>query len=294
MSGIGIAGMEEAIDGVSIAPDPEQPGSYLYVPGSPLPETDPQGRPSVQLWLAAESGILQLGAHWSVPEPTLERIRKLLAERDPAVAAQPSALRLLPAPVTIDAVHLHAGEERAEPALLASAKSAGAPPYAAIFNVKLDARQTPPVVAALNGNKGRLFLTYAGTRPQVRRITVSLGGDLREETRSLAESPSADLDAAIRMIARALESGHLKLDESQLDRLGPEDRAELLTSLDRAAASLLLKLAQSTPPDRDLAAARFDAGIRHDHREDLPFQIRCDIADWFAGRAATDHIHPLG
>jgi hypothetical protein len=294
MSNNALTAKEEVIEGVSIAPDPEEPGSYLYVPGPPLPETDPHGRPSVQLWLSAESGILQLGARWSVPEATLERIRKQLAERDPTAGAHPSALRLLHAPVTVDAVSLLWGEDRSEPAALASTRSSGAPPFSAIFSVRLDARQTPAAAAALNGNKGRMFVSYGGSRPRTLTITASLSGDVREDVRALADSAAADLDEATRMLARAREAGRLRLDATLLDRLDPAAREEVLRALDSAGASLMLKLAQGTPKDRDLAAASFIVELRRDHREVLPFDIRCDVADWFAGRAATDHIHPLG
>jgi hypothetical protein len=136
---------------------------------------------------------------------------------------------------------------------------------------------------------------------------MSLSGDVREEAKSLAADATgatggagargaseAGLTAAIRAIAKARAAGRLAYRESIPPGITTTTREVLLAELDSAAASILLTMAAAAPADRDLTAARFAASVRRDAHEDIPMESKADVADWFAGRAATDHIHPLG
>lgn len=279
-----------------VAPDPDEPGTYMYIPGPPLPETDPQGRPSAHLWLSGETGILQLGTRWGVPEARLERLRETLAKDDPQAAGQATRIRLVPAPVTIAEVALLAVEDpaagRAQAVQIATSRSSGVPPYTAIFGAHLTAGQASTSAAALNGNRGRLFVVYRGAFQRGAAIHMALRGDLRKEATALG--PGASVEDARRAIRDAQNAGHLAFEASVPAGAEPSLIHEHRNELEEIAARLLASMARGAAPGSGVAAERFAASFTRRVQQDTPFETRSDVADWFAGRAATDHIHPLG
>jgi hypothetical protein len=136
------------VDGVVCYTRDDDPGTWWYVPGDPVPEMAGTS-PSLQLFAMPDSGILQFGAEWAVRGELLERIQKTLI----AAAAVPT-VSLQPAPATVRQVTVEIGDEQHPADVAGISTSSGFPPYRAIFRINLDAWRKNAIVAALNGRSG--------------------------------------------------------------------------------------------------------------------------------------------
>ena len=138
--------------------DRTTPNRFYYIPGDPTPELAPNGAPTLLLWVSDQSARLQLGVQWKVAPSEDAELRRIIALHYPALT--PGALNLQPAPSSVQGVELLVGEDAATLHPVATATSAGFPPYTTLFAVTLDAAQMNQVVAALHGRPGFLAVRY--------------------------------------------------------------------------------------------------------------------------------------
>jgi hypothetical protein len=143
------------VDGVVCYASDDDPGVWLYIPAAPVAELA-GGKPTVHLWASPASGILQLGADWTVRADALARVEA--AVKRAVGAGQP--VRLQPAPAVVRQVSLEIAGDQGQPSVVAVSASSGFPPYRAIFRAALDAAKTSAVVAALNGRSGLVSVRY--------------------------------------------------------------------------------------------------------------------------------------
>lgn len=134
--------------------------AFYYLPATPGPERDQQGRPTLLLLASDQGAILQLGARWEAEAGALEELRDRLAQQ---FQIAPALIRLSPAPLTIDRVTLSVGDGQGVLTQLQSTSSSGYAPFSAIFNATLTAGQKSQALAALGGREGLLVVTYHGS-----------------------------------------------------------------------------------------------------------------------------------
>lgn len=143
-------------------PDPKEPNGFYYVPGSPIPERDPTGLPTLTLWLGGQQSRLQFGVQWTAEATTLQALPAEIVRRYRERKLAAAAIRLMPAQAEIDSVMLAIGNGSGGFTDLLSVRSSGFPPFSALFNVVLDPEQTGRATRAINGSPGCLKVTYRG------------------------------------------------------------------------------------------------------------------------------------
>ena len=124
--------------------DRTTPNRFYYIPGEPTPELAPNGAPTLLLWVSDQSARLQLGVQWKVTASEDAELRRIIALNYPALT--PGALNLQPAPSSVQGVELLVGEDATTLHSVATATSAGFPPYTTLFAVTLDAAQMNEIV----------------------------------------------------------------------------------------------------------------------------------------------------
>jgi hypothetical protein len=147
--------------GVDLYSDPDNPRFLRYLPGSPSPETGPDGRPTLLVVASDRGAILQLGALWGLTDTTRAALREALADSHPELAQ----LDLQPAPASVAGVTLSLAASDGTLHPLATSSSSGMPPFSAVFSAQLDAEQKAQAIAALQGRRGTLLVDYAVALP---------------------------------------------------------------------------------------------------------------------------------
>lgn len=148
---------EIALGGLRASPHPDDPSFFVYDPGDPEPERSPQGHPVFQLLRLGDSAFLQMGVRWGPGAEALEALREEIARR---TGRPPAQVRLTPLPVAVESVRLELADGDGGFQEIARSTSSGAPPYSALFNVRLDAAQTARAAEAAAGKEGALRVTY--------------------------------------------------------------------------------------------------------------------------------------
>src|SRR5216684_1227494 len=113
----------------------DDPGTFYFIPGNPEPELSPSGTPAANMILSGSSGILQLGVHWSVSPDQIKALQDYLQREFPQLKSPPQ-LRM--EPVAVEAVKLAITMPDGSSTMLATTRSSGYLPFAAVFNVALD------------------------------------------------------------------------------------------------------------------------------------------------------------
>ena len=144
-------------EGFTCVPGPDA-DTWRVWPHSPGVAHGPDGHPLVGVIATGDSGFLQLEARLFADDAAFERLRGALGGH---LGVNPMQLRLQPAatPQQVkQAVLLIAADGGTEE--LATNPTSGMPPYAAIFNVPLDAQSLPHARAAAAGQTGHVFVRY--------------------------------------------------------------------------------------------------------------------------------------
>jgi hypothetical protein len=113
------------------------------------------------LWLG-NGALLQLGVRWGAGAARLEAFREEVARR---TGERSSAVRLSPLAATVEEVRLELADGAGGFRTIASSTSSGAPPFTALFNVRLEADQAVLAAEAAAGREGRLRVTYRLSLP---------------------------------------------------------------------------------------------------------------------------------
>lgn len=158
----------------------DRPRTWTYRPTEvSLAENAAGGGRQLGLIEAGSFAMLSLTLQLAIAPDVLETARRILAERDDC---PPAEIDLIPAPMDVGPVTLLLGDGGSDFSSLATATSAGSPPYSAIFSVTLDPGQLAGVKKALQGEHGRLAARYEVTVRTPRQSTVSTEEATFQET----------------------------------------------------------------------------------------------------------------
>jgi hypothetical protein len=144
-------------EGFTCVPGPDA-DTWRVWPHSPGVAHGPDGQPLVGVFATGDSGFLQLEARLFADDAAFERLRGALGGH---LGVNPLQLRLQPGvtpqQVRQAALLIAAGSGTRE---LATNPTSGMPPYAAVFDVPLDAQTLPHAQAAAAGQAGHVFVRY--------------------------------------------------------------------------------------------------------------------------------------
>ena len=257
-------------------------GDWLYVPADPVAELA-GGKPVVQLWASPDSGILQLGAEWTVRPELLERVEAAVSR---AVGGR--AVHLQPAPSTVRQVSLETIDDHGTSSVLASSTSSGFPPYRAIFRVELQATAMNAAAAALNGRRGRLAIRYRVGVPLKASVRAQVEGDVEE---ALITLPAEASEAAIQSwLNGAIEARQVVVSVQASGPAGDDliERARAL-ALEEFVRLLAGTLAQPRPPSgRTGVTLKASAAASEVVAGEL--ERVGDVSAWFRPGEGADHI----
>lgn len=139
------------------------PDTFHYSARTPSIALDANGNRQLNLLSAGPVAFLQVTGAWGLDSAGVDALRHEVAAR---LGRDASGIRLQPAPASVESVSLLLGDGSGAPSVLQQGKSSGVPPFHAVFNVMLDAKQLATVKEALGGKSGLLALRYdvAGSR----------------------------------------------------------------------------------------------------------------------------------
>ncbi len=275
--------------GILVYRDPDDPNTFRYVPGDPLPERTPAGKPAVTLLVFGQGGMLQLAARWDVPASFVDDLTAHVRERFPALS--PALVRIAPAPAAVSEVTLLLGDGSGAWTPIGTSRSSGFPPYAAVFNVQLDDEGRVQAQAAMSGRPGFLSVVYDVRLTSPVTVRAVIAGDVAAEVGEMRgdESPAE----ARAILEAALEAGHLILRREDAPRDVPEDlwRQVERQAFDAAVAGLL-RLAQGADGAPDAAAFEVSAALTT--QVSTPARRAVDVARWYGAGTGLEDVQPVG
>jgi hypothetical protein len=273
--------------GVNLFRSKSDPSTFFYLPGEPLPESGPNGIPTLQFMVSDKGAILQFGAQWSV-EPSL--LSKLMDDLSGMYQDLPKELiRLSPAQNSVSAATLSIGDGTGKFDELQSVKSSGYPPFAALFNVQLGSLDKTRVVASLNGRRDFLKVDYKGSLPVEREARVSISGDVSQEVSNLGKN--ASIVDALALVESAIAKGRLKVEESVDEEVSQDLKNNINRQAKEKAASTILAMAASAG---NSGQAKLESTVSGTETAQVPLESSTDISSWFPGGTGADHIIVVG
>ncbi|MGG6264659.1 hypothetical protein ACQ4M3_15055 [Leptolyngbya sp. AN03gr2] len=135
--------------------DRSDPTRFYYIPGTPKSQETPQGHPAASMIVLDQVAMLQLSSEWSVRSEELEELESAITEQ-----FELETVSLQPAPLSIESVTLSLRTNKGDYEVLSESESSGYPPYTAVFSVQLEGDQKAQAIAAFNGRKEQLIITY--------------------------------------------------------------------------------------------------------------------------------------
>jgi hypothetical protein len=167
--------------------------TFYFIPGAPLPERDPQGRPTLQLWVIGKGARLQFGVRLSVEAEELEGLRQEIA----AVMglSNPAVIQLAPAPFSVKVVELISADGKGQSEVLDSRPSSGYPPFNTLFNISLDEPQAAQAAEAVKGSRDILRVQYTLALPVEVSTQTTVEGDVRADVAALGQGSQSDQPA---------------------------------------------------------------------------------------------------
>jgi hypothetical protein len=273
--------------GLYAFPAPQGDAAYYYLPLTPSPEVDAQGRPTLLTVPLGQGGFVQLGTRLEAQEKTLQALRAVLAAR----LALPGAgqVSLNPAPLTVRGADLEVGDGTGKFTALAHSTTSGFPPYTALFHAQTDATQQAAVSAALNGRSGFLQVSYLLALQWPVHVEARLHGNARALLAELVHASAEEVRPALanELLDEALARGNVQL-ELEASEHAPDALVRRATDQARAQFVTMLLQADARLPD----AADTQAVIRLDESVDLPQTLLTDVSTWFGGTGAHHIILP--
>jgi hypothetical protein len=275
------------IDGVILYQAEDEPHTWLYLPGKPMPEMSGRGRPTLHLYVSPSGGILQLGAQWTVPPTTLDHLRSEIAQRSGQEEAE---IRLQAALAAVNQATVEIGDGKGSSSAVATSASSGFPPFSAIFRASLDIEKKNAVVASLNGRAGFLTVRYQVNATSKVSAHATMKGDVSRTSEAL--TPSASWEQIIAWMNASVESGQISLTVEAIGNPG----AALLSKaremvVERFALALQKKLSLPESVRANESLLQVEALISELIETDL--DRTADVSDWFDSGQAKDHITVL-
>lgn len=237
-----------------------QNSRYFYLPLAARLQKNPDGSSAAQLLVAGDAAFLQASTEWAVDDTALEAARRALADRTTDEPPAPVILSFAPVSAPEIALSVQDDGERRE---IARRQGSDTPPFAAFFSVNLHPEDRAAAMAALNGARDRLIITYSAVLRWPTTHSARLEGRLSgiggrrdldlalQDGRAVLTLPEASrdltdafLDRAVEMLALARQ-GADAVTRLELD-LTVEEDAQITVGADLGAE--FARGAGPTPP----------------------------------------------
>jgi len=274
--------------GVDVYRSKEDPSTFFYLPGKPLPETGPDGRPSLQLIASDKSAILQLSSQWSVKSSILNSLKDDLSGKFKEL--QKELIRLSPAQISVSEATLFLVDKSGEFYELQSAQTSGFPPFTAMFNVKLNSEDKVKVISSLNGKQNVLLVSYKGYLPVERGVKVLIFGDVSREISVLDKSIS--LEEALAVVESAISKGRLSVEKSEDEGVSQDLKDDTYREAKEKAALAIVAIVSGNSGQS--GQAKLESTIYRTETAQLSLESSADISSWFQNWTGADHIIETG
>jgi hypothetical protein len=160
------------IDGIHLTPSGDG-STVFYLPAAPSPERGAGGKPTLAIFKTPQVTTLQLGTQFGLTAEELSALATKIAAQVPTLANA----NLQPAPLQVQKAAVLLADHTGAPSEIATSSTSAFPPYAAVFNAKLQAAQAAQAISAAGGRRGVLFVDYTivaqDGAPTVRRTDVA-------------------------------------------------------------------------------------------------------------------------
>jgi hypothetical protein len=166
--------------------------TFSYLPGEPEPDLDPFGKPMITVWVSDRGAMLQLQTRWDVKQEVLTELRHEISRRHPQLDAD--LLSLTGASLNRLEATLILGNGQEQFHELQTISSSGVPPYIATLNVQLTTEDKAKALAALNGQKSYLMVTYRFSLTTTASITAAIQGDVAADIQTLCSPETTDTE----------------------------------------------------------------------------------------------------
>lgn len=265
----------------------EDPATFFYIPGPPVPARTSMGDPSISLITMVPVSMLQVGLQWNADSETLTNVAGQLAKKYPEL--DPAHIQLVPAPVSVTGVTLELSNRDGRYESIGVAASSSMPPFSAIFSISLKPDQSTLVISALNGGRDIMRAVYSLSVDVGVNASATLSGDMTDDLRQLGSN--ATEEQCENSLKAALDANRLTL-ETTKHQLAPESLLAQVRqeALDKAA-NLLYHFAAGSEPDFDAAHLK----VAVSKTASLPVAITrtSDAATWLSGNAGRQHIQRI-
>jgi len=255
------------------------PNVFFFIPGSPSPEIMSSGNPAASMIGNDNGGVLQLGVHWDVSGERLRSLGDYLRGRF-QLAAPP---QLTMDRVSVDAVKLDLSMPDGRSESIASTTSSGYLPFAALFNVPLDAAHFGQSRLAMTGRQQILKVTYEISGQSLAYCTATISGDARQDVQDLQSN--AEAADCRRQIDTSLVEGRLQLAVTG-DDVSDAFRTRVVNAAKDQASGLLQKMLGGN--DATLDAAHLESSVTLAEARPAKMTREADIGTWFGGMSAAN------
>lgn len=273
--------------GIDYYVDRTDSSRFYYIPSTPTSQATSQGHPAISLIVLEQLAMLQISSEWSLHPEQLEQLKTAIAKQFDL-----ETVSLQPAPLIVESVILSLRTSKNDLEVLKIVESSGYLPFTALFSVQLNNEQKPQAIAAFNGRKDQLIITYNATLKTEISAEVAITGDITEDLKNLPKNlpKNPTLADCSRQIETAIAQHRLKLEQSsEVPEALLKKTVELVK--DRAA-QLLLYMAENSPAPYDRSRFHASASLT----EDAPILIErsTDISTWFPKGDGMDYVQMLG
>lgn len=274
-------------EGVYCYPSQTDPTSFYYIPGVPTSQRTSQGHPAVSLMVLDKFAMLQISSEWAVVSKQLKGLQKEIAQ---PLDLEPDEIQLQPAPITVEEVTLSLKNEQGDFEVLKTAQSSGYLPFSALFSVQLSNAQKAQAIAAFNGRKDQLMVTYKASLDVGISAKATIAGEITTDLQKLPQNPT--LEDCLAQIETAIAHKRLKLDYTSSPEASDELRQKTECLAKEHAAELLFSMAKGAPVMYD--RSQFHASA--DSTQSLPVQVErsADISTWFPIGKGLEYMQVIG
>lgn len=147
---------------------------WRYLPNSPAPQRNADGRAQLTAVEAADMLMLTLGTSLTASDAHLSEAREAISAE---TGGKADAIDLRPADATPRGATLTLALDGQEPIELARANPSPLAPYTAAFSAMLRGDQAKQANAAMKDGTGRLEVTYDLDLPMERSVTARIEGE---------------------------------------------------------------------------------------------------------------------
>lgn len=256
----------------------EDASTFFYLP-EPLPETKPDGRPTLHIIDLNNKAILLFGSVWSIQPDLLKSLKEGLSEKFQGLQKE-SIMLSFPQIFECKAT-LYLGDGSGKFRELLSVKSSGYPPFTAVFNVILNSEDKEMVLSSLNGQQDFLKICYTGYVQVKRETRISIYGDLGEEILSVDRGKS--IEEALVFVEYAILKGILKVERYEDEGISQNLKDIIYRQAKEKAALFITTMASESfgQPSQ----TEFKCDVSDIETVKIPVKNSADISSWFKNRA---------